>query len=74
MTTLNRMLLDDAAKEYSLTSRTGFGIDAPSSEADNDFSSVRGCYESDPFVKMVMQHTCKKSELAQTALRLIEDC
>ncbi|MGM9870392.1 MAG: DUF4954 family protein [Muribaculaceae bacterium] len=74
VTTLNRMLLDDAAKEYSLTSRTGFGIDAPSSEADNDFSSVRGCYESDPFVKMVMQHTCKKSELAQTALRLIEDC
>lgn len=73
VTTLNNMLLEDAAKEYSLTSRTGFGIDSPADEADNDFTSVRGNYHDDPFVKMVEKHTETKTQLAQTALSLLPD-
>ncbi len=68
---LNGMLLDDARKEYSLKSRTGFGIDAPDSDADDDFTSVRGQYESDPFVKMVEAHNVAKSALAESALELL---
>ena len=68
---LNGMLLDDARKEYSLKSRTGFGIDAPDSDADDDFTSVRGQYECDPFVKMVEAHNVAKSALAESALELL---
>lgn len=68
VTALNDMLLDDARKEYSLKSRTGFGIDDPAMSADDDFTSVRGSYESDPFVAMVKEHTAKKTALAGRAL------
>lgn len=72
VTSLNEMLLDDARKEYSLKSRTGFGIDDPASSADDDFISVRGSYDADPFVAMVKEHTAKKTALAETALSLLE--
>ncbi len=68
VTALNDMLLDDARKEYSLKSRTGFGIDDPAMSADDDFTSVRGSYEADPFVAMVNEHTAKKTALAGRAL------
>lgn len=71
VTTLDRMLLDDAAKEYSLTSRTGFGIDSPDEDADDDFINVRGAFDSDPFVKMVKEHIEKKTALGQTALSIL---
>lgn len=71
VTTLDRMLLDDAAKEYSLTSRTGFGIDDPDEDADEDFINVRGQFNSDPFVKMVKEHIEKKSALGADALGLL---
>lgn len=68
---LDRMLLDDAAKEYSLTSRTGFGIDSPDEDADEDFINVRGDFNSDPFVCMVREHIEKKSALGRDALGLL---
>lgn len=71
VTALNHMLLDDARKEYSIQSRTGFGIDDPTGEADNDFVSVRGQFEADPFVKMVQDHIVTKTALAQSALALL---
>lgn len=64
VTSLNDMLLEDARKEYSLKSRTGFGIDDPAASADDDFTSVRGSYDADPFVAMVKEHTAKKTALA----------
>lgn len=73
VTTLNGMLLEDARKEYSLKSRTGFGIDAPAEDADDDFTSVRGQYDSDPFVEMVMAHNTAKTALAAKALALLPD-
>ena len=70
---LDRMLLDDAAKEYSLTSRTGFGIDSPDEDADEDFNNVRGDFDSDPFVLMVKEHIEKKSALGDQAISLVEN-
>lgn len=68
VTTLDDMLLDDARKEYSLQSRTGFGIDSPVEVAGDDFGNVRGYYENDPFVKMVEDHIRIKTELASDIL------
>lgn len=72
VTSLNDMLLEDARKEYSLKSRTGFGIDDPAASADDDFTSVRGSYDADPFVAMVKEHTAKKTALATRALAQLE--
>ena len=69
---LDNMLHEDAHKEYSLKSRTGFGIDDPDTTADGDFVSVRGEFEADPFVKMVVDHIEKKTALAQKALANIK--
>ena len=71
VTTLNSMLLEDANKEYSLKSRTGFGIDDPGMSADDDFISVRGRYDADPFVEMVKAHSITKTALAESALALL---
>lgn len=65
---LDNMLYDDARKEYSLQSRTGFGIDDPESSAQGDFVNVRGAFEDDPFVKMVLDHINVKGELAAKTL------
>ena len=61
---LDKMLYEDARKEFSLTSRTGFGADGSESSREADFEAVRGSFESDPFVEMVEQHIVKKSALA----------
>ncbi|MDE6086503.1 MAG: DUF4954 family protein, partial [Muribaculaceae bacterium] len=68
---LNHLLLDDARKEFSLKSRTGFGIDNPMEEAEKDFCNVRGDFESDPFVNMVKQHITAKTQLAENTIALI---
>ena len=67
VTDLDRMLLDDACKEYSLKARTGFGIDNPGDDADSDFISVRGELDADPFVCMVKEHIARKTALAMRA-------
>ncbi len=61
---LDRMLYDDARKEFSLVSKIGFGIDGDSATADADFEQVRGGFEDDSFVKMVVDHIESKSRLA----------
>jgi len=61
--TLDRMLYDDAQKEYSLMSKTGFGVDGTEARQESDFEHVRGTFESDPFVKMVLDHIDAKSRL-----------
>ena len=67
VTDLDNMLLEDACKEYSLKSRTGFGIDNPGHDADSDFISVRGEFDADPFVRMVKEHIVRKANLARRA-------
>ena len=45
-----RMILIDADKEFSLTSRLGFGADGLEGDRDADFDAVRGLFETNPFV------------------------
>ncbi|MBR4809734.1 MAG: DUF4954 family protein [Bacteroidales bacterium] len=60
---LDRMLYDDARKEFNLASMTGFGVDGDRHQKEIDFEQVRGDFESNSFVKSVLDHIRVKSEL-----------
>jgi hypothetical protein len=65
---LDRMLYEDARKEFSLASMTGFGADGSQEEKQMDFEQVRGAFESNPFVTAVVDHIAKKSALGDELL------
>ncbi len=66
---LDRMIYEDARKEFSLSSMTSFGADGNASERAEDFMQVRGSsFESDPFVQTVKEHIEVKSALGDAAL------
>lgn len=60
---LDRLVYEDAKKEFSLTSMTGFGADGSKEEQVRDFEEVRGVFESNPFVTAVLEHIRVKTEL-----------
>lgn len=60
---LDRMVYEDAKKEFSLASMTGFGADGSRLEKKLDFEQVRGDFESNPFVTAVLRHIEAKSAL-----------
>ncbi len=66
---LDKMIYEDARKEFSLSSMTSFGADGNSAERKEDFMQVRGSsFESDPFVRTVREHIEVKSALGDSAL------
>ena len=60
---LDKMLYHDAQKEFSLSTKTGFGFDGNTRTAEADFAEVRGQFDSNPFVTAVQQHIEVKSAL-----------
>lgn len=62
---LDQLLYEDAKKEFTLISKTGFGVDGDETTKQLDFINVRGQFENNPFVKEVQQHIEKKSALCQ---------
>ena len=56
-------LYDDAKKEFSLASMTGFGADGTKEDKEMDFSEVRGEFESNSFVTAVLEHIRVKEAL-----------
>jgi hypothetical protein len=60
---LDKMLYNDAQKEFNLNAQTGFGIDGDEAQKTADFESVRGSFESNPFVCEVLNHIDRKSKL-----------
>jgi hypothetical protein len=69
---LDKMVYADAKKEFSLTSKTGFGADGTQEEMNEDFEQVRGDFENNPFVTAVLKHIRTKSELGETAIQLLQ--
>ena len=65
---LDRLVYEDAKKEFSLTSMTGFGADGSKAEQKLDFEQVRGVFESNPFVTAVLEHIKVKTELGNELL------
>ena len=65
---LDKMLYEDAKKEFNLASMTGFGADGSRQEKQQDFEQVRGVFESNSFVNAVLQHIENKTALGNELL------
>jgi hypothetical protein len=70
--TLDRMVYDDAKKEFNLNARTGFGADGNDEQTNRDFENVRGKFESNSFVLAVLEHIRKKSALGDEMLQQVK--
>ena len=70
--TLDKLLYEDAKKEFDLISRTGFGTDGDEETKILDFNNVRGKFEENPFVKEVLRHIEIKTALGQELIHRIE--
>ncbi len=60
---LDDMLYEDARKEFSLSTKTGFGFDGLGATTEADFAGVRGTFETNPFVREVLAHRARKNAL-----------
>ena len=65
---LDRMLYEDAKKEFNLASMTSFGADGNREEKEQDFEQVRGVFESNSFVSAVLKHIENKTALGNELL------
>jgi hypothetical protein len=65
---LDKLIYEDAKKEFNLNSRTGFGVDGNEEQKLKDFESVRGSFESNPFVLEVLNHIRIKTELGDNLI------
>jgi hypothetical protein len=69
---LDKMLYDDARKEFTLSSMTGFGIDGGDEEKKLDFEQVRGEFESNSVVAAIQDHIKKKTALGDGLIKRME--
>jgi hypothetical protein len=60
---LDNQLYEDARKEFTLSSMTGFGIDGGPEEKRLDFEQVRGEFESNSVVTAIQEHIKQKTAL-----------
>lgn len=70
---LDKMIYEDAKKEFNLNAQTGFGIDGDPEQRLKDFENVRGTFENNSTVKEILAHIERKTLLAQTTLQLINE-
>ncbi|MDR0680237.1 MAG: DUF4954 family protein [Dysgonamonadaceae bacterium] len=69
---LDKILYEDAKKEFSLSSRTGFGADGNNDEQRLDFEQVRGNFEKNTFVASLLQHIEEKNNLGNKVIEEIK--
>ena len=71
---LDRLVYEDARKEFSLGSMTGFGADGDSEQKNRDFMEVRGCqFDSNPFVLETLNHIKVKTALGDELIGRLRD-
>ncbi len=70
---LDNLLYNDARKEFDLNSKTGFGVDGDDEQKHRDFESVRGSFESNPFVTAVIKHIQIKTELGNNVIKNLQN-
>ncbi len=69
---LDKMVYDDAKKEFNLNAHTGFGVDGDDEQNSLDFENVRGRFESNSFVLAVIEHINKKTALGNSMLEQLD--
>ena len=70
---LDRMVYEDAKKEFSMASMTGFGADGSRLEKELDFEQVRGDFENNPFVTAVLKHIEVKTALGDELIARMQN-
>jgi hypothetical protein len=66
---LDKMLYEDARKEFTLSSMTGFGIDGGEEIKKLDFEQVRGDFNSNSVVAAIQDHIKQKSALGDELIK-----
>lgn len=69
---LDMMLYEDARKEFTLSSMTGFGIDGDEEVKRLDFEHVRGDFERNKVVLAILDHIKVKSELGDELIERLK--
>ena len=69
---LDKMLYEDARKEFNLASMTSFGVDGTKVEKEMDFAEVRGDFDSNAFVQAVLEHIRVKQALGDELIARLE--
>ena len=70
---LDKLVYEDAKKEFSLSAMTGFGADGTKEEKIQDFEQVRGDFDNNTFVKAVLEHIRVKTELGNELKNRIKE-
>ena len=60
---IDNFLYEDAQKEFSMTTKTGFGVDGQIGARELDFTNVRGEFEKNETVKAIKLHMKTKEKL-----------
>ena len=68
---LDKMLYNDAKKEFTLISQTSFGNDGDENVKHLDFEQVRGRFENNPSVVDIQKHINKKTILGRELISRI---
>ena len=71
---LDRMILNDAGKEFDNTSKIGFGIDGDEETAEKDFTAVRGTLDENKFtagMQKEMEQIAEKAAVLKASLEKI---
>lgn len=71
VTQLDKMLYNDARKEFNLNAKTGFGVDGDEKVKSMDFERVRGSFEENQFVQECLNHVERKTRLANDTIALL---
>ncbi|MBS9768080.1 MAG: DUF4954 family protein [Flavobacteriaceae bacterium] len=66
---LDRMLYEDAKKEFSLSTRVGFGLDGSEEERVLDFANVRGDFDTNTTVLEILGHMKRKTKLGNRVIK-----
>ena len=65
---IDNLVYNDAKKEFSLSSMTGFGVDGDRTQQIEDFEQVRGVFERDPSVQSILEHIKVKTALGDSII------
>ncbi len=68
---LDELLYNDAKKEFTLSAKTGFGIDGDLETKEQDFEGVRGTFEKNTFVTEILNHIKRKTDLGNRTIELL---
>ncbi|MDR2938653.1 MAG: DUF4954 family protein [Prevotellaceae bacterium] len=70
---LDEMLYADAKKEFTLSAKTGFGVDGNEESKLQDFEQVRGPFEQNAFVAEVTNHIARKTALGDSMIEKMKE-